>query len=105
MLSGKLGKVEGEQMKPLNWAFRKKSVKEALCALDELQANFETKLMSSLAFAEIKAEARSRLIDNPEEVSKTIETEGVPPRIACLMLLVKITRNDLASGRDPIAAC
>lgn len=71
-------------MNPLN-----KSVEAALHALDGLRPMFEKDFSPSLVFDEIKAEARAALINNPEQVSQTIEMEGVSPRTACLMLLTK----------------
>ncbi|SRR5208283_1177469 len=89
-------------MNPLNWAFRSGSVKATLQALDDLRPVFAKNFSASLVVDEVWAQARSALINNPEQVSRTVDTEATPARTACLMLIVKITRLDLASGHDHI---
>ena len=85
-------------MKTWNWLFRAKHVKEALAALDELHPLFQESFFPDLGFDSIKQQLKIFIIENPDKVRKALEANGA--RNACLMGIVKIAREDLASGQD-----
>jgi hypothetical protein len=80
--------------------FRAKHVKEALAALDELHSLFQQSFFPDLGFDDIKQQLRTFIIKHPDNVRKALEANGA--RNACLMGIVRIARDDLASGRDHI---
>jgi hypothetical protein len=65
-----------------------------LSALDELHPLFD----HSLAFDGVRKRLRAYIINNPKEMS-ALRAKGQQPRLSCLSAIVKITHDDLVSGR------
>jgi hypothetical protein len=84
-----------------NWLFRSKQVKDMLRALDELRPLFDSS-GPRIAFNGIMQRLRAYIIEHPQEIRENLVRHGHQPRISCLVAMVRITRDDLASGHDHI---
>ena len=88
-------------MNVLRRLFPCKEVRQTLAALDGLQPLFNQG-WASAGFDALRRRLRSRIAENPEAVKEELAANGNQPRIACLMAVAVIAREDLICGRNHV---